>query len=468
VPPTCSSSGTFTGCNRNGHSTCTDFGGPGYPNWDQDQWNQCHDACQLANRNDYCTWIPPTFSGWAWSGPGQDFSGCARRTHPPCTDWGNASYPNWDMDVWTECQQLCTGTCPAANPNDNVPDDDALNACLAAGGTIKLVPGSPGYIIATGLTVAQDGTTLTSAAAPGMAKLVADGSLAAFLLYAFRQDALEVSYISFDGNRPARDIVGLCGKANSANRANTSSNISLQLVTNGAFHHNRSTGTLCGTAFGFHGSGFVIEYNLIDENGHGIGGELDAGRGGEPWSDGMTLGLCEDTVVRFNTVVDATDIGIVDGGGEGCQITNNYVYSVSRHAGAGIQLGVFTYEGNGDHLNSLVSDNRIFGSGGLVSIGLSFGAHPWLSNQTYTSYGTMRNNWVSQAIVNLLVEGVDHARISGNTLSAPSGTTVCPGSNPPGPANYTQYHETSSSLGSGWITRKYDACVPGYDPNAYP
>jgi hypothetical protein len=44
----------------------------------------------------------------------------------------------------------------------------------------------------------------------------------------------------------------------------------------------------------------------------------------------------------------------------------------------------------------------------------------------------------------------------------------CPGSNPPGPANDTKDHTTNSSLGSGWISRQYHACVPGYDPSAYP
>ena len=42
--------------------------------------------------------------------------------------------------------------CPSANPNDDTPDDIALQSCLNAGGTVTLDAGSPGYIIAAGVT----------------------------------------------------------------------------------------------------------------------------------------------------------------------------------------------------------------------------------------------------------------------------------------------------------------------------
>src|SRR6185436_2534111 len=159
LPPACSGA-SFVGCAQTGQPRCSDSGGPVYWNWDPSMWNVCQTACGLPNPDAYCAWTPARCSGGT-------FTGCERVGQPICSDWGAASFPNWNDAAWAACHTACTSSCPAANPNDNLTDDAALQACLNAGGTIRLVPGTPGYLIGTGLVISRNDTLLTSAAAPG-------------------------------------------------------------------------------------------------------------------------------------------------------------------------------------------------------------------------------------------------------------------------------------------------------------
>jgi hypothetical protein len=391
------------------------------------------------------------------------FTGCNRIGQPICTDFGGPSFSNWNANEWSKCYSACTSSCPAANPNDNLPDDSALQACLNAGGTIKLVPGSVGYIIASGLSISQSNTELTSAAAPGHARLVADPQLNQVMLQANNLSNIQISYIEFDGNRPKRDTA-LCH-----GYRGDESNVALEGINSGSFTYNRSTQTLCGSAFQFHGSGFEIAYNLIDNNGHGLESAdahtpLPDGTMPEPWSDGITLGYCGTRVLRIvnkyiptsvhdNWITDATDVGIVDGGGPGCVIQNNSVLQLNRHVFAGIGFGNFEKEGQGDHRGAFVKDNTVIGND-LASFGIAVGMHPWYPN-LYTNGGTVTNNVVSGAVVDLMVDGANGAIVKDNHLSAAVGTPTCHS----GPALFTAAH-SDSALDAGWVSADYDNCRP--------
>lgn len=336
-------------------------------------------------------------------------------------------------------------TCLAANPNDNVADDDMLQACLDQGGVVRLEPGTPGYLLAKGLTVSKDGTRITSTSTT-RARLQAEPALAAPLLTMTNRANVAISFLEFDGNRPARTGIATC-----KGYRIFGTNVAIEGSQNFQFTDNRSTHAMCGSALQVNGTSFEIARNLIDDNGHG----REAVDAPEPWSDGITLGLCSGGNVHDNDVVDATDIAIVDGGGAGCQIVNNTIQATSRHAFAGIALHVFIAEGNGDHTGTVVKSNHISSGPGLMTFGLSIGMHSWAPTTTAKG-GTVTNNVVTGALVDLQVDGVDGVTVSGNAIGTTSGAPGCGGT----AAAYTTAHATTSNLQSGGTPHVYDGCIP--------
>jgi hypothetical protein len=172
----------------------------------------------------------------------------------------------------------------------------------------------------------------------------------------------------------------------------------------------------------------------------------------------MTLGRCNAGYVHDNQIIDATDIAIVDGGGPNCRIENNTIKAMTRHAFGGIALHVFTAEGNGDHTGTVVQNNTITAGTNLMSFGLSLGMHPWGGTNLNTTAmgGTVSQNSVTGAVVDLQVDGVSGLTVTGNTLSAPSGTPGCNGST----HLYTVAHDTNSTLDPGSTSVVYDSCIP--------
>ena len=361
---------------------------------------------------------------------------------------------------------LIQTTCPAANPNDSVADDAALQACLDLGGEIRLVRGSPGYTIASGLVIRTDHAVITSTSPAAKALFVAAAGLNAPMFNGAKRDHLSLSYLEINGNRPARNKT-ICNTPPHLGGFNfilgNTPGPDGGTSTNFIINDSRSTKALCGSSMWVHGSNFEIANNLLDDNGHG----WEAPDAGEPWSDGLSLGQCVSGNIHNNTIINATDIALVDGGGVGCQIVNNTIENISyngvtRHAFAGIALHEFCYTTTcGDHTGSTVSGNTITASPGMESFGIICGHHPWSSAVSGTKGATIGSNIVSGAIVNLAVDGVTGFTINANTLSSPGGTPK-PCSGLP-PTNYTvnSAHTWSSTLNmTGWIERAYDNCIP--------
>lgn len=110
------------------------------------------------------------------------------------------------------------GNCPGVNGNDEVPDDEFIQACLDAGPLVVVLDAdvSRGYFIADGLVLRRSGTTLTATsnfgyrallwATPGLSRplLETDGYVSNFVL----------SNLLFHGNKYQRDGVFLCAEAN--------------------------------------------------------------------------------------------------------------------------------------------------------------------------------------------------------------------------------------------------------------
>lgn len=355
--------------------------------------------------------------------------------------------------------------CPAANPLDTIPDDAAIQACLDLGGLVTLDPGNPGYLIAQGLVLSRDGTTLMSAqpGSPGRrARLAAASSLGPPILRAGGRRDFSIFWIEFDGNRPSRTLPQPGTPC--AFGAHKPENVSLggdagvfTDATNFKFNDNRSTRTLCGTGLFIHGRDFEVARNTVDDNGAGLEDPNNNGF----WADGITLGKCINGNVHDNQVIDATDIGIVGGGGQNCKIENNFVNAYNRHVFAGIAMHVFCFPVScGDYTGGTVSGNTIVASYNRMGFGLSLGMHPWgVPPDTRTIGGTVSNNNVSGAVVNVAVDGSNGITVVGNTIGAAQGTPLC-GLGGPTPYAVNSAHTLSSTLQAGWVGRSYDNCIP--------
>jgi len=349
--------------------------------------------------------------------------------------------------------------CSGANPNDNIPDSDALNACLANGGTITLAPGSPGYIIDKPLIVSKAATQLISSAPPRLATLIAAPKLwGPVLKFGGGPWYMSAQYLKIDGNRPNR--TGISSKCSTTDRT-MSSDVVFYDNPHLTFSNNEVTRTLCGSALTVSGFGITVTNNYIHDNGHG----REAPDAAQPGADGITVGYCRSGTISGNSILDATDIGIVLFSSDHCSVNHNTITQMYRHANMGIALHTRGPNDTERHDGTVVSANQINGNG-LLSFGLSFGVHPVYPN-SWVVGGTMTGNTVRGAYVNLDVDGVKssgtiRARVGQNNLSNPSSVARYPWCGPTGVVNYARDPSDSQMMFTpgGWVNRNYDACTP--------
>ena len=326
-------------------------------------------------------------------------------------------------------------TCPAANPNDNIPDAAALQACLNQGGIISLDPGTPGYIIATGLHITQPGTVITSSQAPTKATLIADSSLRAQILRDARSypaASIQIANIIFDGNRSHRDD-SVC----SGWRDPFATNVGITSGNGFIARDIESRNALCGSSFVVSADSFEITNSWLHDNG------APSGNGPAPWADGITLAKCSNGYVHDNTVENNTDVDIVDGGGQDCRIVNNTIRrtSVFAFAFAGLAIHDFA-NADADHTGSRFQGNTIIPtSPNTLGFSISVGGEPW--SQGLSVGGTISNNTISGADINLAVEGYRNGTITGNMMPSPGGDCN---------QDYTVSDTSNACLQSGWFT----------------
>jgi parallel beta-helix repeat protein len=347
-------------------------------------------------------------------------------------------------------------------PDTGVPVDAALNICLAQpDAEVKLAPGT--YVIDSGLVLGASGVTLTAQtpASPPNVVLLAGPNLQTHILAAPQGSGVindTVSFIAFDANREVRQAQPyyqtICTN-NPAQRQNAGT-ILYWAGVGFTFTNNESRNALCGSGFKIDAVSFTVKDNYFHDLGLGRGEE----NAPAPWSDGLTLGYCKNSTVSGNTIIDATDIGIVSFGGTGCLIQNNTVQQVHHHAFAGL-----AFHGTGP--NSTVSDqdsaiinNTVIGAG-KMSFGISYGPKPWYTSSS-VRFGTVTGNAVSGAVVDLAVEGVTGGQVGNNTLTAPEGAARCPTTGAKTPLTYnldpldSQVTTTMTPTG----TRNYQGCIP--------
>ncbi len=336
------------------------------------------------------------------------------------------------------------GNCAAADPNDTAPDDAALQACLDRGGRVELLAGTPGYIIASGVKITVDGTVLTSAVAPAKATLLAHPGLFAPLVEAQSRANFTIEHLIVDGNKGNRTRLSDC-----AGYRPFGVNIIIGgsrdfVVRNSELRH-----AMCGTALGLNGSSFEIAHNLVADNGFTRDQQP---RIPEPWSDGITAGLCDHGWIHHNTLANNTDVALLSGGGRGCRFVDNTITQSGVRAFAGLAVHNFAAEGKGDQTDAVYQRNTITSSLNGLDFGISIGIHPWFPADE-TQYGLISDNTASGAVVNLAVDGYAFGTVRNNTLSNAQGNFSHNVNCPNFRANYTVAHARSADLQPGGVSK---------------
>lgn len=158
----------------------------------------------------------------------------------------------------------------------------------------------------------------------------------------------------------------------------------------------------------------------------------ELGPAGQPdgtWADGISL-ACKDSVVRNNTIVDATDGAIVIFAAPGSIIEDNVIRAETRTLLGGINLVDYAVYG-GSYTNTRVRRNVIDAAGAVIRIGMGMGWRVWVcldpaSSEDPSIYGgSVTNNTLMGDYMQygFAVDGVRDWTVTGNTdLATHSGT----------------------------------------------
>jgi hypothetical protein len=332
-----------------------------------------------------------------------------------------------------------TGPCPAADKTGTTSATAALQQCLddavsLSDKTLRLDPGTyvitePSSYIDPGdsALVIPEGVTITSTVtSPGTASCKTDDSHCAILKADVDlrsriirgQSSSIITRLIVDGNGAARRTLhsGYCDANPRPSNIRMGGRKFMVLNT-------VSRNAMCGTALGAvaaNKTGGVIDTyiqnNKITSNG------TDTGR----WSDGITVARCIAEEISNNTVIDATDIGIVDGGGHNCTIHHNHISQSSLHAFAGLAVHYFCSFGNphddqgGWHDGSVFQNNIIHGNN-KMDFGISAGIHGWFQNLctqkgkiggNNDDDGSKFGNTVDGAYINIAIDGWQNGEIT--------------------------------------------------------
>ena len=159
---------------------------------------------------------------------------------------------------------------------------------------------------------------------------------------------------------------------------------------------------------------------LVEDNVIGPAGRYDG-----TWADGISY-ACTEGVVRRNTIVDATDGGIVVFGGRGSVIEDNVIRAVTRTLLGGINMVDYAPYA-GDYRGTVVRRNTIEAAGATVRVGIGMGARVWVcldgeaERSDPTLYGaTVEDNVLRGAPFQygFVVDGVRDWTVVGNRSEA--------------------------------------------------
>lgn len=324
-----------------------------------------------------------------------------------------------------------------ANPYDDQPDSDAIQACIdqaCSGDSVLFTSGGgdpdyQGYLIDKTIflvrTSAKSDLTFSSTDPEDHALLKASPDLLGFVVRLFARsgigdagsiDNITLTHLDLDGNRAERKCYGADGVGDGVddnygswlpecdifddawcspgtlamsghlddrdpeqNFAANPGRWSTGLVVRDVVLAN----TECGTALGFEGAAGVIDSAIIDTAGdhvHGPGCQpTDPDEPLYAWSDGITF-TGPANLVTNNLIMDASDIGIVTFGGRDTVISNNTIRARPGNNGMFAGIAVHPY-GYGLLSGFQVVGNQVINEAdttcGGIHVGIDIGAHMW-------------------------------------------------------------------------------------------
>lgn len=255
-----------------------------------------------------------------------------------------------------------SSNCPAADPNDDVPDDAALNACLQRNATLLLDPPNlpgRGYLLSSSLLISQNGSRVQSSQPPRQALLLAHAELALPMVTTGGTIVgLSLLYLRLDGaplSRNATLLRELCSSASGAANGNyKTSNVLLpgfsfpspptwrcwdpwqRYVSGVELAFVTSTGSPCGAGVGISGRGYRIHDSEVLSNGFDL--LHNPLRLEFPYADGLNLAVCAEATVEDNVLTDNSNMVIAVGPGPYCLVRNNSLLQRAGVAQNGINV----------------------------------------------------------------------------------------------------------------------------------
>ena len=345
--------------------------------------------------------------------------------------------------------------CPAASPMDFVSDDAALNACLAAGGTISLSAGSPGYIVETGLILTVPGTIFEGTGVAGQTpSIVAHPSLRAPVLRVPYVSGFTIRHLRFDGNKANRSAY-LSDCSGSTYDARThgynlkvgGSNFTIEFL--------QIVNAMCGSALEVDGYGFTVRQSSFVSNGWSNGTNIPGS-----YADGLTIVYCHNGVIEDNTLVDSTDVALIVGPGTGtCVVRRNSIQQLGASAFAGLMVGFGDHANGATHQGLSMTSNAVYANYNRLIFGVMVGNHPWGADVVTTNAGSIQYNDLQGAVVLAAIDGISAGTFLNNTGANPQGDWMFPNCALGVP--YTAGHFGSATIQPGWVARTYHgACTP--------
>jgi hypothetical protein len=317
-----------------------------------------------------------------------------------------------------------------------------INSCLQGGKTIVLQDGGL-YDIDEPLVIVQDGTILKGETeGDNRPTLRGTPRLHDHMLKAESINSFELSYVVFDGNLSNR-------LTQSDGECHSNPDLGNILLAGGSawvVDHVASVNAICHSAMEASGSNFEIAHSTFSNNGRDINENPNG-----YWSDGLTVWQCNQSHIYENVLQDNTDIDLIVGGGQGCLVEDNTIINEDKHAFAGLNVGWFP-NGNGDHSGSTYRNNTIESGPGQMAFGLVVGQEPWwhpaFPDMFVPNAGTITENSISGAVVNLAIDGIGAGYIHGNTAVNSWGTFgfFCRSVT----ANYTAHYFGAADIDGGW------------------
>ena len=338
--------------------------------------------------------------------------------------------------------------CNVPNGNDDVPDDGDLQCLLNNGGVITLdADVNPGYFIATGLKLSNSDSahglklTSTSTALPGLnwAPFWATSDLKAPILEVDSTASYyTIENIWFYGNRLNRVCVQ---KDTVPPERKTTENTNLVLRGHDFTVQNVEVDmAVCASGASVVGANYHILNSWFANNGFPDG---TIGQGTEPWADGLTVLNCDSGEIRGNHFVDNTDIDLITANSIDCNVQDNHIDHYFTYGFAGLMVSLFE-EGGGKHGGTTYSGNIISSAVNQLSFGIMIGFHPWKVEWNMDDVGTVRDNIVSGAVVNLQIEADSSGQAVGevtvNTLFGAQGNKGYKSGGCSISTNYAVYH----------------------------